>query len=167
MGPVPPAWQPPTSWASRGHHVTVFERERPCGRAPHVRHPQHEAGQIHRAAPGGSYDCGGHSVRAPEPTVGAGRARHRSCWRSTTLWSCAAAPREPRDLDGEGRQAEGIYFAVDFLTRATKSTCWTATSCGASAQGQGGHHRGRRRHRQRLRGHLHPPGLRTLSPRWR
>ena len=32
---------------------------------------------------------------------------------------CCGSKRA-RDLNGEGRQAEGIYFAVDFLTRATK-----------------------------------------------
>ena len=33
----------------------------------------------------------------------------------------ACGARNPRDIDAPGRDAEGIYFAVDFLTRNTKS----------------------------------------------
>lgn len=33
----------------------------------------------------------------------------------------ACGAKNPRDIKAEGRDAEGIYFAVDFLTSTTKS----------------------------------------------
>ena len=35
-------------------------------------------------------------------------------------WSCAAGLQDPRDLDVPGREAQGIHFAVDYLTSATR-----------------------------------------------
>ena len=38
-----------------------------------------------------------------------------------TPWCCAAAPSRPRDITAPGRDAQGIYFAVDYLTSVTRS----------------------------------------------
>lgn len=35
------------------------------------------------------------------------------------ILACGAS--NPRDIQAEGRDAEGIYFAVDYLSRTTKS----------------------------------------------
>ena len=49
--PAPRGLRRPTSSTSRGHTVTVYERERPAGRPADVRHPQHEAGKVGRRPP--------------------------------------------------------------------------------------------------------------------
>ena len=38
-----------------------------------------------------------------------------------TVLSCACGASNPRDIKVPGRDAKGIYFAVDFLTSTTKS----------------------------------------------
>ena len=37
------------------------------------------------------------------------------------LWYLPAVPKNPRDINAPGRDAKGIYFAVDFLSQTTKS----------------------------------------------
>ena len=68
---------------------------------------------------------------------------------------CGAA--QPRDLDVPGRAGVDVWFAVDFLTGATRALL-DGTYC-PSAQGKDVVIGRGRRHGQRLRGHLHPPGL--------
>ncbi|MBQ0059674.1 MAG: glutamate synthase subunit beta [Lachnospiraceae bacterium] len=46
-----------------------------------------------------------------------------------------AGSRNPRDLIAEGRDAEGIYFAVDYLTRSTKHVLKTVEADSALSAG--------------------------------
>ena len=41
----------------------------------------------------------------------------------------ACGSRNPRDIKAEGRDAKGIYFAVDFLTSTTKSLLDNDLNC--------------------------------------
>ena len=70
--------------------------------------------------------------------------------------------KKPRDLVGENRQVKGIYFAVDFLTAATKHLMDQTSPI--SAKGKkvvivGGGDTG-----NGLCRHLHPPGLHLCHP---
>ena len=74
---------------------------------------------------------------------------------------CCGA-KQARDITGPGRDAQGIFFAVDYLTSVTRSLLDSNFADGKAVSAAGKRRAGhrRRRHRQRLRRHGHPPGLR-------
>ena len=81
---------------------------------------------------------------------------------------CCGA-KQARDITVPGRDAQGIYFAVDYLTSVTRSLLDSNFADGKRGFGrrQKGAGHWRRRHRQRLRGHRHPPGLRERYCSWK
>ena len=55
------------------------------------------------------------------------------CIRDSVILACGA--KNPRDIKAPGRDAKGIYFAVDFLKATTKSLfCLLYTSSDAQTQ---------------------------------
>ncbi len=66
----------------------------------------------------------------------------------------------PRDLNVDGRQLGGVHFAMDYLTGSTKALLNGGPDPRAdTCKGQGCDRDRRWRHRHRLRGHRHAPGL--------
>ena len=135
----------------RGHSVTVFEKsDRPGGLLMYgipnmkldkeivlrrIRLMEDEGRSVpHRRGSGEGRD--------PPGTAGAVRRGVLCC-----------GAEQPRDLAAQGREgAGGVYFAVDFLSRTTKSYLDSRLADGkaVSAKDKGRHRSGRRRHRQRL-----------------
>ena len=103
----------------RGHSVTVFERDDRVGGLLMYGIPNMklEKSVVERraelmAAEGVEFITGadvGGSVPAADVLAG----------YDAVVLCCGA--RQPRDLQVEGRESTGIYFAVDFLSRTTKS----------------------------------------------
>ena len=75
---------------------------------------------------------------------------------------------EPRPLDVPGADLPGVHFAMDFLTQQNRRVAGdaraTATWREIMREGQARGGRRRRRHGQRLRGHVDPPGGRLGHP---
>ena len=102
----------------RGHHVTVFEREDRVGGLLMYGIPNMKLDKsiVQRrvdlmTAEGIEFVTGAN--------IGADIPAQKLLEEYDAVILCCGSKRA-RDLNGEGRQAEGIYFAVDFLTRATK-----------------------------------------------
>ena len=103
----------------RGHSVTVFEREdRPGGLLMYgIPNMKLEKAVVQRrldlmAAEGVEFRTGA--------DVGQDHVRRRSCCRTydAVVLCCGAA--NPRDLAVPGREANGVWFAVDFLKATTQ-----------------------------------------------
>ena len=144
---------------SRGHSVTVFERaDRPGGLLTYgIPNMKLEKRFVKRrldlmAAEGVEFRTG--------TDVGADLDAKALLREYDAVVLCCGAKR-PRDLNVPGREAKGVHFAVDFLTATTKSLLDSnlADKKFISAKGKTSRYRGRGRHRQRLRGHFHPPRL--------
>ncbi len=104
---------------SRGHGVTVYERsDRPGGLLMYgIPNMKLEKSVVERrvalmAAEGVQFVTGAEVGRDVDP------ARLRAEFDAVLL--CTGAKR-PRDLDVPGREAAGVCFAVDYLTRATRA----------------------------------------------
>lgn len=103
----------------RGHHVTVFERDdRPGGLLMYgIPNMKLDKKIVERRielmkAEGIVFKTG----------VNAGiDISARELLKKFDRVALCCGSRNPRDIDAPGRDAEGIYFAVDFLTRNTKS----------------------------------------------
>lgn len=119
----------------RGHSVTVFEREdRPGGLLMYgIPNMKLEKDIILRKidvmkAEGVEFRCGvnvGVDISADQLLKEFDRV----------ILACGA--KNPRDLNVPGRDAEGIYFAVDFLTATTKSLLNSGLSDGKAPSAKG------------------------------
>lgn len=109
----------------RGHEVVVFERDRhPGGLLMYgIPNMKLEKQYIDRRidimkAEGVTFCCGVNVVAGDiktEDSIGAERLKSEF---DAVVLCCGA--KEPRDLKAPGRDADGIYFAVDFLGDATR-----------------------------------------------
>ena len=63
------------------------------------------------------------------------------------ILACGAS--NPRDIQAEGRDAKGIYFAVDYLKAATKNLLEAGSQAESSISAKGKHVPGNRRRRYR------------------
>ena len=145
----------------RGHAVTVYEREdRPGGLLmygiPNMKlEKQVVERRIKIMQDEGVEFLTGMDVGRTGGTPAEVLAHH-----DAVVLCCGA--KQPRDLDVPGRDAAGVYFAVDYLTSVTPQPagfglCGRARPLGGRQERPG--HRGRR-HRQRLPGHRPAAGLR-------
>ncbi len=138
---------------------------RPHRRPADVRHPEHEARQGRRRAPGrapggrGGHVRDGHRGRPRRPGGrAAGRVRRGRAVRR--------ARRAARDLAGRGPRARGHpprdgVPAREHEEPARRRTCRTAPTSRREDQRRGRHRR--RRHRHRLRRHGDAPGRRSVA----
>jgi len=104
---------------SRGHSVTVFERaDRPGGLLMYgIPNMKLEKRIVERRA--ALMEAEG--VRfVPNADVGVNVAARELLERFDAVALCVGA-KKPRDLDVPGRQAQGVSFAVDYLTAATRA----------------------------------------------
>jgi glutamate synthase (NADPH/NADH) len=114
-----PASPPRRSSTGRppGHGLRA---RRPSRRPAHVRHPQHEAGQVgHRAARQAARGRGHRRSRPARPS--AWMSRPRSSSRTFDAVVLATGSTVPRDLQVEGRELAGVHFAMEFLVGNTKA----------------------------------------------
>ena len=102
----------------RGHNVTVFEREDRVGGLLTYGIPNMKLDKsIVKRRVDLMANEGVHFVT--NANIGADIPAQKLLDEYDAVILCCGSKRA-RDLKGEGRQAEGIYFAVDFLTKATK-----------------------------------------------
>ena len=181
--PGRPGWPPPSSWPARATGGRLREG-RPHRRPAALRHPRLQAGEARPRPPPGADGRRGRRSSSPasasartSPPATCGRCSTRSAWHGRR--PAAAARRCP------GRDLEGVHFAMDFLPQQNRRVAgdpipvrgqvpFAAERPGgcfaqmgpvphryrAAIHAQGKHvvgHR-RRRHGQRLRGHVDPPG---------
>ena len=104
----------------RGHLVTVYERDDRGGWTVDVRNPEYETGKMGDRPQGFHYEGGRHYICHKYEC----RQRCQSCKTvkkeyDRVVLACGA--KNPRDIKAPGRDAKGIYFAVDFLKATTKS----------------------------------------------
>ena len=104
----------------RGAHRHRVRARRPGRRAPHVRHPEHEARQGGRRAAREAASRTRASASSPRPRS-ASTSRPTGSRRSTTRSCSAAAPRRRATCRSRGGSSTGIHLAMDFLAANTKS----------------------------------------------
>ena len=92
---------------------------RPHRRPADVRHPQHEARQGLRPAPRRPARRRGGASSSPA-SRSAATCRWRSCGRSSTPWSSAAARPGRATCRFPGGELAGVHFAMDYLTHNTR-----------------------------------------------
>ena len=103
----------------RGHSVTVFERADRIGGLLMYGIPNMKLEKHVIARKVGVMEAEG-VIFVTNTDVGRGMKAEKLIRGFDSVVLCCGASR-PRDIKAPGRDAEGIYFAVDFLTRNTKS----------------------------------------------
>lgn len=104
---------------SRGHHVTVFERNDRVGGLlrygiPNMKLEKHIIDRKIRVM-----EAEGVTFQVNENVGADAKSKKLLEGYDAVVLACGAS--QPRDISAPGRDAKGIYFAVDFLTSTTKS----------------------------------------------
>ena len=151
--------------ARAGHAVTVFERADRIGGLLRYGIPDFKMEKRLLDRRLEQMEAEGVVFR-PGVNVGVDIAGRRDSLDEFDAICLCGGATQPRDLPIEGRELDGIHFAMEFLPLQNKRGAGDAIDDDEfiSRPRQARDHHRRRRHRRRLPGHGPPPGLRERPP---